>query len=248
LQIRCLYIYRIALTAFTLIAVCGGPLSAEEPVHLVSTEIKGGQLESKDGKYVGAYATFFDKAATQSGTKIDYRLVPWVRAVKETEHADNLLLFPFTRTPERENRFTWLVKLNEDPLCFASQKGPINSIDAARKLKRVLVWRGSSNQTYLEKLGFENLILVSSMKKAVHILKSDPNAAVYVTCEQAKSYLLSESPNNVFKVGAPVSSEIMWLVGSKSLKRTAAIDKLAVAIEALEKTRLLRKLLDEAER
>lgn len=81
-------------------------LGADNNIHLISTELTRGQLEQKDGKYIGSYAAFFSKASKRSGVQIDYRIVPWTRAVKETERSDNLLLFPFSRTQERENRFT----------------------------------------------------------------------------------------------------------------------------------------------
>lgn len=227
----------------------GAPLNAfsdDNQVHLISTEISGGQLEIKDGKYVGAYPVFFERAASQSATKIKYRIVPWARAVRETERSDKFLLFPFTRTPEREKQFTWLVKLNEDPMCFASVSEPANTIAAARELKRVIVWRGTSNQAFLEKQGFQNLIIVSSMEKIRRILKTAPKAAWYTVCEQAKTFPDPAKSDIALKIGDPVSSEVMWLVGGKSLKRTPDIDKLAGTIKILEKTRLLRKLLDEA--
>lgn len=67
-------------------------LGADNAVHLISTELSGGQLEIKDGKYVGSFAAFFSEASKRSGVPIEYRIVPWVRAVKETERSDNLLL------------------------------------------------------------------------------------------------------------------------------------------------------------
>ena len=128
-------------------------LASDGGIRLISAENPGGLLEIRDEKIIGAYPSFFHEASTRSGVSIDYRIVPWVRAVKETEQSDSLMLFPFTRTAARENRFTWITPLKEDPICFASGEAQINSLEEARKLKRVMVWRGTSQQAFLDRAG-----------------------------------------------------------------------------------------------
>ena len=219
--------------------------AADTGVPLISTELLGGQLEREGGEIVGAYAEFFRQASTQSGVPVDYRIVPWVRAMKETENSDDLLLFPFTRTAERENRYSWIAPLKEDPMCFASVGTPVDNLEDARDLKRVVVWRGTSHQAFLEEQGFENLILVANEKRVIQILNGAHDAAWYWLCDNAQSYLDPDKSDITVKVGASVASETTWLAGGKSFKRTPAIDKFAKAVEALHEEKLLDKLLAE---
>ena len=240
---------RLALSILIVMIVFGKPLvafSADGPVHLISTKLPGGQFEKKNGKFVGAFAKFFREASTQSGVPIDFRMVPWVRAVRETERSADLLLFPFTRTEQRESRFTWIAQLDEDRMCFASVGRRINSLKEARRLERVLVWRGTSNQAFLEKQEFKNLVIVSNKKRIIQMLKAKQDAAWYFICDEAQSYLDPGKSDITVKVGTPVASEVMWLAGGKSLKQTAAVDKFIKAIKILEKDKVLKKLLSEA--
>ncbi|MBL6946550.1 MAG: transporter substrate-binding domain-containing protein [Rhodospirillales bacterium] len=237
---------RLGVSLFVVLSVFGAPpsaLSAEDSIHLISAEISGGLLEKRGNEVVGAYADFFREASARSGVPIDFRIVPWARAIKETERSDNMLLFPFTRTAERENRFNWITPLKEDPMCFASVGAKIDSLEDARKLKRILVWRGASHLAYLKKLGFENLIVVGKTAKVMQILKASPDAAWYWVCDQAQLLLDKGEFNVPFKIGAPVASEAVWLVGSKSFAPAPQFNKFVQAIEALRGEKLMEKLL-----
>jgi polar amino acid transport system substrate-binding protein len=203
-------------------------------------------LEIKEEKVVGAYPSFFQEASRRSGVSIDYRIVPWSRAVKEAEGSENLMLFPFTRTAARENRFTWITPLKEDPICFASVEAQIDSLDDARKLKRVLVWRGTSHQAFLEKQGFTNLILVGNVKKVLQIFNASPDAAWYTVCDQAQLFFTAEGAGISAKIGTPVVNEAIWLAGGKSFVPPRGLKKFVQTIDALRGEKLLDKLLAEA--
>jgi len=243
------FLGRLIVSVLVLLSIFGKPLSAraaEDSVHLVSTEIQGGLLEKQGEEVVGAYAEFFHEASARSDVRVDYRIVPWARAVKETERSTDLLLFPFTRTEERESRFTWIAPLKEEPMCFVSVAAQIDSLEEARKLKRVMVWRGASHQAFLEKQGFGNLIPVGNTEKVVQIWKASPDAAWYFVCDQAQLLLDQGKFGISFKVGAPVASEAVWLVGSKSFVPPPYFDKFVRAIDALKGEKLLEKLLADA--
>ncbi len=222
--------------------------SNEIRVQLISTELPGGELTQKNGEVVGAYATFFKEASTRSEVPIEYRIVPWARAVKETERSTKLLLFPLTRTEARENRFTWVAPLKEDNFCFVSVGARINNLEEARKLKRVLVWRGTSHQSFLEKQDFQNLVIVNSKNKIIRILKAAHDAALYFICAQAQSYVDPGKSEISLKIGAPVASEAVWLAGSNSLERTSPIDKFVEAVNILGKSGVLKNLLKKGKK
>jgi len=219
--------------------------SADNGVHLISAEMPGGQFEKKDGKYVGAYVDFFTQASKLSGIPVDYRMVPWTRAVKETESSNNYLIFPFTRTEERESLFTWISPLNKDQMCFASTRTSVNNLEQARKLKRVLVWRGTSQQAYLEKQGFHNLVKVDDTDQIIRIIKATTDAAWYFICDQAQSFLDPNKSDINLKLGSVVAEEVIWLAGGKALKQTAELNKYVEAVKVLEKEKLLKRLLAE---
>ncbi len=245
------YFGRAVIAIFFLLMIIGVPqrvFAAEDGVHLISAKLPGGLLEYVDEKLVGAYATYFHEASVRSGVQIDFRIVPWARAVRETERSDNLLLFPLTRTPKREARFIWITPLTENLMCFSSVGAPVNSLDEARKLKRVITWLGTSHQEFLEKNKFKNLIVVKTKLKILEILKSAPDAALYWVCNEIQSFLDADKSEITVKIGAPVSGEDIWLASGKSFVRNAQTDKFVKALVALKEKDLLTRLLNETMR
>jgi polar amino acid transport system substrate-binding protein len=248
MTLRWSHLGRFVVSFFIVATVFGNPLAAlsdDTRVHLISTPLPGGQLEMKGGEIVGAYAAFFREASRRSGAPINFRIVPWVRAVAETENSDDMLLFPFTRTGEREHRFSWVALLREDPMCFVSVGVAINTLEEARSVKRIIVWRGTSHQAFLEQQGFQNLIVVAEVNKIIQILNAAHDAACYFPCERAQSYLDPDKSEIVVKLGTPVASETIWLAGGKSFVRTPAANSFAAAIDVLHGEKLLEKLLGE---
>jgi len=57
-----------------------------------------------------------------------------------------IAIIPFTRTTERDAHYQWLIRLYQQQYVFITKTGspPITSIDAARKVKRIAVLRGST--------------------------------------------------------------------------------------------------------
>ncbi len=69
-------------------------------------------------------------------------------------------IFPHVgRSKEREAKFQWIGKIASDEFCFAMLKGKpaINSLDEAKKLKKIVANTGGLNETLLVKAGFTNL-------------------------------------------------------------------------------------------
>ncbi|MFC1673745.1 substrate-binding periplasmic protein [Pseudomonadota bacterium] len=214
-------------------------------MNLISTEIPNGLFERDGSGYVGALATLFEEASKRSGVSINYRIVPWVRAVKETESSDNLILFPFTRTAEREDRFTWITPLKEDDMCFASSDMRIDTLDEARHLTRIIVWRGTSQQSFLESHNFKNLITVSNIERIIQVLKASPEAAWYYICDEAQSYIDPEKKHFTLILGKPVAREATWLASGRAFKPTPETQRFTQAINELRGENFLTDLLSK---
>ena len=80
--------------------------------------------------------------------------VPWARVVKTVENSANEVIIPFSRTPNRNKRFTWIAELYPLQFGFVSLKAPVDSFKAALKLKRLGVWRATSMEEELRVEGF----------------------------------------------------------------------------------------------
>ena len=182
-------------------------------VTLVSTELLSGLLEKTDGGVEGIYPEFFAQAAQKADVTLNYRIVPWSRAVYKTERSEHYLLFPLTRTRDREERFNWLAKLWEIPICFLAMSKPINSFQEAKRLEGIMVWRGSSHKQKLMELGFTNLIPFDNPRLVKGVLAKRANVAWYTPCNEGEALGRSFNLEREIIIGEAVDYETVWLAG-----------------------------------
>jgi polar amino acid transport system substrate-binding protein len=81
---------------------------------------------------------------------------PWARAMLMASETPRTLVVPLNRTPDREARFQWLVKLYAQRFAFITLVGKprVETIEQARRL-RVAGLRGSSNIDMLRQHGVQ---------------------------------------------------------------------------------------------
>lgn len=233
-----------ALTAF-----CLGMLSAtaesERPANrmiLLAAEIPGGFLKTEKGKGIGVYPDLFYEAAAAAEVDVTFRFVPWGRAFQRVESSDFLMTFPLTRLPEREGRYRWLVPLQQDQIVFVSIDKPINSLNEARKLKRILVWRGSSMEIFLKKQRFENLVPVGTTSSLIRMLQFGRGDAWFTVRPENDELVTTGDRSVKFVSGAVINTESVWLVGGKSFTHNDASRRFAASVASLAKRGRLKDL------
>lgn len=214
-------------------------------VTLVSTELGKGLLEDDYLGVHGIYPRFFAKAAERAGVVLEYRIVPWSRAVIEAEKSSNYLLFPLTRMGSREKRFSWLEPLRKTPICFISLNTPINSYQQAKALKRVLVWNGSSHQQLLYERSFTNILAFKDPRIVAEVLRQRPNSAWYAPCHEGLALLTHADLLETLRQGEIVDNEVVWLVGGKNYVTSSARQRFLQAVDELNKEGMLENLFKE---
>lgn len=101
----------------------------------------------------------------------------WSDAVKITDTEKGAVIFPMTRTPEREARYLWLTKVFDMNRSFATRPGgaPVDTIDGAKALKAVGTTSASASLTYLKQKGLTNIV---EFKTSLDLMKSLLGGAV----------------------------------------------------------------------
>lgn len=103
------------------------------------------------------------------------KVVPELRALKTASEVPNVVLFSFSRTPERENNFHWIMLLMRKPWVMYSKKGAgfiLTSLEDSRKMRSIGVVRGDVRALYLQQMGFSNLEVVAQHEQNVKKLMS----------------------------------------------------------------------------
>jgi len=172
----------------------------------------------------------------RAGIEIDERFVPWARAMNSTEKTPNSLIIPLSRLPSRESRFVWIKKLYTMKNGFITLDQPINSLDKARSLDRVGVWRATSMEEELKQLGFTNFIAISDELALARMLIKGRIQAWYGQFGLAKYSMRKEieAVRKRFRFSKAFNFDPVWLAGNLNLP-VEFVEKLQGAYDSMQR-------------
>ena len=122
----------------------------------------------KDGVLVGPSVEIVKEIQKRVGSREDIKVYPWARAYKMALEDENVVLFGMTHTKVRENIFKWVGPLATKRDILVAKKGSgikINSLEDAKKVKRIGTLRDDTRERLLQSHGFTNLESVSDEQK-----------------------------------------------------------------------------------
>lgn len=101
----------------------------------------------------GISGEFLSLATSKMISKLNVIVMPWPRAQIEVNKVKNALIIPLARTKERENKYKWLGKVFDDPICYFTYKKTfeMKNIDDLSKVKKAgLLRHGPANLEFLK--------------------------------------------------------------------------------------------------
>lgn len=122
----------------------------------------------KDGVLVGPSVDTVREIQRRVGSHVGIKVYPWARAYKMALEEENVVLFGTTYTKVRHDKFKWIGPLATKRDILVAKKGSgikINSLEDAKKVKRIGTLRDDTRGRLLERLGFTNLEPVSDEQK-----------------------------------------------------------------------------------
>lgn len=122
----------------------------------------------KDGVLVGPSVEIVKEIQKRVGSHEPIKVFPWARAYEMALEKENVILFGMTHTKDREDKFKWIGPLSTKRDILVSKKGSgivINSLEDAKKVKRIGTLRDDTRERLLKNYGFKNLESVSDEQK-----------------------------------------------------------------------------------
>ncbi len=122
----------------------------------------------KDGKLVGPSVEIVKEIQRRVGSNDEIQVYPWARAYKKVQEEDNVVLFGMTHTEDRHGKFKWIGPLasKRDILVARKESGiKIDTLEDAKKVKRIGTLREDTRERFLKEHGFTNLESVSDEQK-----------------------------------------------------------------------------------
>jgi len=113
-----------------------------------------------DGKFTGLDIEIVSEIQKRVGNTDQIQLVPWTRGLKYLDVEPNTMLFSMARTKERSEFYQWIGPISDTAYGFyAKADSPIviNSLDDAKKVASIGVYRNDIRDQFLTKQGFTNL-------------------------------------------------------------------------------------------
>ncbi|MGD2271775.1 MAG: ABC transporter substrate-binding protein [Desulfobacterales bacterium] len=122
----------------------------------------------KDGVLVGPSVEIVQEIQRRVGSHTPIMVYPWARAYRMALEEENVLLFGTTHTKVRHDKFKWVGPLAKKRDILVAKKGSgiiINSLEDAKKVKRIGTLRDDTRERLLKRHGFTNLESVSDEQK-----------------------------------------------------------------------------------
>ncbi len=122
----------------------------------------------KGGVLVGPSVEIVKEIQRRVGSHEQIKVYPWARAYKMALEDENVVLFGMTHTKERHDKFKWIGPLASKRDILVAKKGSdieINTLEDAKKVRRIGTLRDDTREQYLKLNGFTNLESVSDEQK-----------------------------------------------------------------------------------
>ena len=134
--------------------------SFAQPLSIYTEIDAPGQFYRPDGTLSGLAVEIVKEIQKRTGNTDRIKVVPWARGYLELQTLPNVVLFATARTPERNALFKWIGPTDEKRYSLFVKSDSnlvLKTLDDARKLSAIGVYKDDVRDLYLTGQGFKNL-------------------------------------------------------------------------------------------
>ena len=135
------------------------PASAQK-LQIYCEDDKPLQFKTPDGNLTGLTVEVVQEIQKRVGNTDPIQMLPWARGLKYLNEEPNTVLFSMARTAERNDLYQWVGPISETVMGLyakADSTIQIKSLDDAKKVRAIGVYRDDLRDQYLTRAGFTNL-------------------------------------------------------------------------------------------
>ncbi len=189
-----------------------------EPFRIITEEFPP-YNHTEDGKISGISTGIVRELLKRIGHPDNMEVLPWSEGYNLAQTEDNVILFSTTRSPMREKLFKWVGPLVPNNTVFFARKGSgisIKTLDDAKLVKSIGVYKDDFAELLLKKKGFTNLDAVLGNKENVEKLING-KIDLWIANELTGKHLASEEGfgGKIEKV-YEVQEDFMYMAFSKT--------------------------------
>ena len=217
-------LFYYTLAALLIVSGSSNAQNTKPVLTMYGAEIPGYMMDSITKP--GILIELVQKVSEISGYQINYRLVPWPRAMKEASKSSAAIIPGLSRLPDREPNYTWIEPIIGAKSAFVSLSQAINTFKDGKKLPSVGAWRGTSHEQELKEKGFENILSFNNVKQSIKMIEMGRVSAWYGDVNEIITRWNKNAADTSLrlKFGKVLNIENIWLAGGKSMPKQLADD------------------------
>ncbi|MCU4674953.1 transporter substrate-binding domain-containing protein [Catenovulum sp. 2E275] len=228
------YIFRLSL----LIAVLGiHSVSANQELQILTVNEPPANYLDEDGELTGYVTDIVKALQTEMGDNTQIKLVPEARAIYIGYKQANVMMYSFSRIPEREADFHWVMPVMKKTwsMVFLAETPVKNkSLESLKSLPGIGVVRGDVRENWLILRGFDNLKPVTTHEQNFkRLLANRVQAIAYEQCAINQVAESLEVDSGLFK-SFPFHQSILYLIMSKPGTDPELLAKWSHAVSRLQ--------------
>lgn len=207
------------------------------PIQILTVIEPPASYLNSHGELTGYATDLVQALQKQLQDRSDIQIMPESRVLLTASRQPNVLLFGFSRTMDREEKYHWIMPLLRKRWVIYVHKDStlqINNLDQLRNLPSIGVVRGDVREEWLTAQGFTNLHSSASHAQNLARLRSGRLSAIAYE-PQGMQYLLKETghPPDEFKPVLHFHSSEVWLLMSR-LTHSNEVQRWQTAAEQLK--------------
>lgn len=184
-------------------------------------------------------------AIARAGYHAQVQMQPWARAQKRVSAGHDLLIIPLSRTPLREDSYTWIAPIMRMERAFFSLHHKVDSFaEAKRRFRLIGVGLGSAQHEILRTAGFpeEQLYPLTIGENPARLLELGRIDAWFNGVPESP-YIWKRISQRPLLMGKPMAATDLYLACAKDCD-PALVAHLRQAVEELRAEGTLQRLLD----
>jgi len=210
----CLFLYRFLCVTVLFFGIIGQAFSAQGSIRLITSDLTPYSIET--GVQKGIFVELVQEAMRRLGYTIKVEFYPWTRAQRMVQEEDNIIIFPLTRTGEREDLYQWLMPVTPMELVFVSKKDHVVDLATAKKLRRIIVQRSTPAESFLLAKGFTNLLAFPKAATTNIKLLMRGRGDAWFTAKGFAQYLIKQAGETELQIGPIVEQSFFYVAASRN--------------------------------
>lgn len=217
---------------FLICSVVTNPVFAQPVDKVVAAEYAPLMIEGDEDR-PGYAIDVFREAAKRAGRDFDLTFLPFQRAMFAVQTDAATLMPALFYGKKRNDMFLWVAEIQSAKLRFATTSERIDSMEVARTVPSVVIEGGTTADTVLTNLGFENLVRVTSPDSSARLLESGRVEAWFQNERAMTDVWQQQGFAEPLVLGDVVHEVAIFLVASPTLPDDVA-DSYRTAIQSMK--------------